>query len=177
MENYSARILCLILITCAAVPSLATVYTVGDSGGWALGVDYSSWTSGKTFNVGDSLVFNYQSSHTVDEVTANDYSTCTVGSAISTDNSGSTTIPLKTPGPHYFICGVIGHCGGGMKLSVTVTGGVAGNGSTTTPPSTITPPSGTATTSSTLPSSSGTLSPFVALFFTLMAVIFKLFLS
>jgi hypothetical protein len=37
------------------VPSLATVHTIGDSGGWTLGVDYSTWTSGKTFVVGDSL--------------------------------------------------------------------------------------------------------------------------
>jgi hypothetical protein len=37
------------------VPSLATVYTVGDSSGWTIGTDYSTWTSGKTFAVGDSL--------------------------------------------------------------------------------------------------------------------------
>lgn len=38
-----------------AVPTLATVYTVGDTSGWAIGDDYSSWASDKTFAVGDSL--------------------------------------------------------------------------------------------------------------------------
>ena len=34
---------------------LATDYTVGDSAQWNLGVNYKSWTSGKTFVVGDKL--------------------------------------------------------------------------------------------------------------------------
>ncbi|MBA0837130.1 hypothetical protein Goarm_009310 [Gossypium armourianum] len=37
------------------VPSLAKVYTVGDTPGWTTGVDYSTWTKDKTFKVGDSL--------------------------------------------------------------------------------------------------------------------------
>jgi hypothetical protein len=37
------------------VPILAKDHTVGDSSGWAIGMDYSTWTSGKTFSVGDSL--------------------------------------------------------------------------------------------------------------------------
>ncbi|XP_027094225.1 blue copper protein-like [Coffea eugenioides] len=192
MAKQSSGILCLILIAFAAVPSWATDYTVGDTSGWALGIDYTSWTGGKTFKVGDNLVFNYATSHTVDEVTQSDYGTCAVGNAISTDNTGATTIPLKTPGTHYFICGVVGHCGGGMKLSVTVTGGgptaspPAGSGTTTSPSSgttttpatattTLTPPSSTTTT--TQPSSSAALTPFGALFFTLVALISKLVMS
>ncbi|KAK3030185.1 hypothetical protein RJ639_039662, partial [Escallonia herrerae] len=185
MANSGAVFLCLIFTLCAAVPSLATVYTVGDSAGWALSVDYTTWTSGKTFSVGDSLVFNYGSSHTVDEVSASDYSSCTVGNSISTDNTGSTTIPLKTAGTHYFICGVIGHCGGGMKLSVPVTAAATSpSGSSTTPPSsttspappstTTTPPSGTTAPQS---SSSGTLSPFLAALFACVAFLFKLVIS
>lgn len=38
-----------------AMPTLATVYTVGDTSGWAIGADYGTWTSDKTFAVGDSL--------------------------------------------------------------------------------------------------------------------------
>jgi len=37
------------------LPTLATVHTVGDSSGWAIGADYSSWTGDKTFAVGDTL--------------------------------------------------------------------------------------------------------------------------
>ncbi|KAM7520805.1 hypothetical protein LguiB_019767 [Lonicera macranthoides] len=183
MGNYGAGMVCLMVMLCFAVPCLATVYTVGDSAGWTLGVDYTTWASGKTFNVGDSLVFNYGSSHNVDEVSESDYSGCTVGNSITTDSSGATTIPLKTAGTHHFICGVVGHCSGGMKLAVTVAGGstTAPAGSTppslTGPPTTTTtttspaPPTTTTTPSGTVPESSSalTLSPFVAVWVALFS--------
>lgn len=123
-------------------------------------------------------VFNYGSGHTVDEVSGSDYKTCTTGNSITSDSSGATTIPLKTAGTHYFICGVVGHCGMGMKLSVTV-----GSGSTTTapaskgastPPSTdgsnstvgtpaVTTPTSTSTSTSTGLATSLSNSPIVAL--------------
>ncbi|KAG8632882.1 blue copper protein [Manihot esculenta] len=175
------------------VPSLATVYTVGDSTGWTMGNDYSTWTSGKTFTVGDSLVFNYGGGHTVDEVSASDYNTCTVGNAITSDSSGATTVALKTAGTHYFICGVIGHCGSGMKIAVTAQ--AASSSGTTTPSGTATPTSGSGTPSDTpattspsgtntsiykpssnnIPeSASSTLSPFVAVMATCVALFFMM---
>lgn len=130
-------------------------------------------------------MFNYASGHTVDEVSSSDYSSCTVGNSITTDSSGATTIPLKTAGTHYFICGIIGHCGGGMKLAVTVVAG----GATTPTPAGISPPTGTggatslpppATSSGRFPdsSTSESLSPFVAAFFcTCVALVYKLIVS
>uniref|UniRef100_A0A803LUT3 Phytocyanin domain-containing protein n=1 Tax=Chenopodium quinoa TaxID=63459 RepID=A0A803LUT3_CHEQI len=44
-----------LVVLCLAVRSLATVYTVGDSSGWTIGVDYGTWAASKTFVVGDSL--------------------------------------------------------------------------------------------------------------------------
>lgn len=46
-----------VLVALVAVPetALGATYTVGDSSGWTQGVDYSTWTSGKTFTVGDTL--------------------------------------------------------------------------------------------------------------------------
>lgn len=44
-----------LVVICLAVRSLATVYTVGDTSGWAIGVDYGTWTASKKFVVGDSL--------------------------------------------------------------------------------------------------------------------------
>ncbi|XP_023523045.1 blue copper protein-like, partial [Cucurbita pepo subsp. pepo] len=86
--------------------------------------------------------FNYAGGHTVDEVSASDYKACSAGSSITSDSSGSTTITLKTAGTHYFICSSMGHCDGGMKLSVTVaaaggssTSPSSGGGSSTTPTS------------------------------------------
>ncbi|KAJ6337589.1 hypothetical protein OIU76_007297 [Salix suchowensis] len=117
---HSRSVFCVILVVlCTVVPILGKGHTVGDSSGWAIG------------------------GHTVDEVSASDYSTCTTGNAITSDSSGATTVALKTAGTHYFICGVPGHCGGGMKLAVTV----AAAGSSTTPSSSETPSSGGTTTS------------------------------
>lgn len=56
MASTGFRILCLMAVLCVVMPiSSATVYTVGDTAGWSLGVDYSTWISDKTFVVGDSL--------------------------------------------------------------------------------------------------------------------------
>ncbi|XP_058087468.1 blue copper protein-like [Magnolia sinica] len=149
-----------ILVLCCVVSSSATVYTVGDATGWASGVDYSTWTSGKTFSTGDSLVFNYGGGlHTVDEVSASDYKSCTTGNSITTDSSGTTTIALKKTGTRYFICGVPGHCGQGMKLSVTVS---AATGSSDTPTAPTTSPGttspGTTTPATTTTTPTGTTS-------------------
>ncbi|KAI9106444.1 hypothetical protein K1719_021972 [Acacia pycnantha] len=159
---------CVLLAINMAVPALAKVYTVGDSSGWAIGADYGTWASGKTFQVGDSLVFNYGAGHTVDEVKESDYKSCTTGNSISTDSSGATTITLKTAGTHYFICAVPGHCSGGMKLSVDVKAGKA-SAPSTTPSSGKGSPAGDTPTTTTTPStahstsSAAGLSPVVAM--------------
>ncbi|KAG1366553.1 blue copper protein, partial [Cocos nucifera] len=147
----------LIVISCVTWGS-ATDYTVGDTSGWTSGVDYSTWTSGKSFAVGDSLVFNYASgAHTVTEVSSSDYDSCSSSNAISNDSNGPTTIQLKTPGTHYYICTIPGHCSGGMKLAVTV--GSSASGSPATP--TRTPP--TTTTTGTRYSGAGGLAPASAM--------------
>ncbi|AES73093.1 blue copper protein [Medicago truncatula] len=120
-----AMVLCFFLAINMALPTLATFYTVGDSLGWQIGVEYSKWTSEKTFVVGDSLVFLYGAIHTVDEVAASDYISCTTGNPISSDNSGETTIALKTAGTHYFISATFGDCSSGMRLAVKVEAGSA----------------------------------------------------
>ncbi|KAK4352369.1 hypothetical protein RND71_027887 [Anisodus tanguticus] len=184
MGIFGSEIFISFLFMCCVVPNLATVHTVGDSAGWALSVNYGTWAKGKTFNVGDSLVFNYPSGHTVDEVSSSDYESCTTGNSITSDSSGATTIPLKTAGTHYFICGVMGHCSGGMKLPVTVAaagGGGSGGGSTTTPSSgtgsgtttsTTTPKPDTTTTTS-HPSAAVSLSPFIPLLISGVVAIFS----
>ncbi|KAI3460055.1 hypothetical protein Pfo_016718 [Paulownia fortunei] len=189
-----ASLMMVLMMICSSIPAVpAAVYTVGESSGWSMGGDYGSWASDKTFTVGDTLVFNYSPGHTVDEVSASDYKTCTTGNAIASDSSGATSITLKTAGPHYYICGVPGHCGSGMKLAVTVAAATSGGGSSggsssgtstspsiTTPGTTtspVTPTSVTTPTAGTLthPSSSSASSPSVAAFFTFFIVVFKCF--
>lgn len=121
-------------------------------------------------------MFNYGSSHTLDEVSSSDYGPCTVGNSIASYISGPTSITLNTTGTHYFICGVVGHCSGGMKMSVAVTnGGGGGSGVTPTPSGTAnptpTPPKGNNTGS--IPATSANISPVVALVFSLVALAFK----
>ncbi|GAV59129.1 Cu_bind_like domain-containing protein [Cephalotus follicularis] len=128
-----------LLILLLASPAVHAVqYTVGDSAGWTQ-MSYNSWLSGKTFTVGDSLVFNYDSStHKVDQVSQSDYNNCASSNAINSYSDGSTTISLDKAGSMYFICPTIGHCAGGMKLAVNVLA------STTTPSGT--PPTTTSGT-------------------------------
>lgn len=46
----------LFLLLLAAVPAVfAVTFQVGDNAGWASGVNYTTWVSGKTFRVGDTL--------------------------------------------------------------------------------------------------------------------------
>ncbi|KAG4954801.1 hypothetical protein AAZX31_14G164100 [Glycine max] len=120
MASSVALVLGLCLALNMVLPTRAATHTVGDTSGWALGADYSTWASGLKLKVGDSLVFNYGAGHTVDEVKESDYKSCTTGNSLSTDSSGTTTITLKTAGTHYFICASPGHCDGGMKLAVKV---------------------------------------------------------
>jgi len=55
MASSTALVLGSLIAVTMVLPTLATLHTVGDSSGWAIGADYSSWTSGKTFAVGDTL--------------------------------------------------------------------------------------------------------------------------
>ncbi|KFK41656.1 hypothetical protein AALP_AA2G155800 [Arabis alpina] len=123
MTNLSTLVGCLLIINV-----FAPAYSATHSVEWSLGKDYTSLATGKPYAVGDTMVFNYGAGHTVDEVSESDYKSCTVGNAISSDSSGTTSIALKTSGPHYFICGIPGHCDGGMKLSVTVAAASSGGG-------------------------------------------------
>jgi hypothetical protein len=120
-------------------------------------------------------VFNYaKGMHTVAEVSAAEYMACTATKPLGSDSSGATTVPLKTPGSHYFICSIPGHCSAGMKLSVTVGGSSTpapvtpttptGSSPNTNPPYTTTPATGTPTTNppyTTTPTTPG-MTPFTS---------------
>ncbi|XP_020148025.1 mavicyanin [Aegilops tauschii subsp. strangulata] len=132
MASSSAALLAVLVVVSCAGMAAATSYTVGDTKGWVTGVDYSGWTSGKSFAVGDTLVFSYASKvHTVTEVSQGGYTSCSGSNALANDDSGATTVTLATPGTHYYICNIPGHCASGMKLAVTVAGGGSSPGGST----------------------------------------------
>lgn len=95
-------------------------------------------------------MFNYAKGlHTVVEVSAADYMACTAVNAMGSDSSGATTVALKTPGTHYFVCSITGHCGAGMKLAVTVGGSSSPASPTPTTPRTSPTPTTPYTTPTT----------------------------
>ena len=88
-------------------------------------------------------MFNYAKGlHTVVEVSAGEYMACTAANPLGSesDSSGATTVALKAPGTHYYVCSIAGHCGAGMKLAVAVTvGGSNSNSPGATPDDPTTP--------------------------------------
>ncbi|XP_039814769.1 uclacyanin 1-like [Panicum virgatum] len=117
----------LLVLTVAVAAVLGTAhgasYTVGaPAGSWDLRTNYTSWASGINFRAGDQLVFKYSpAAHDVLEVSKADHDSCTASRPLATFTTGDDTVPLPAGGvTRYFICGVPGHCAGGMKLAVRV---------------------------------------------------------
>ncbi|WOL07158.1 hypothetical protein Cni_G15896 [Canna indica] len=115
-------ILCAILglVLAGSTVTSATIFNVGDSAGWDISADLTSWVATKTFYVGDALLFQYSRYHSVDEVDKAGYDSCNVTAPLLTGSNGNTTVPLAAPGDRYFVCGTQLHCLGGMKLRVSV---------------------------------------------------------
>ncbi|KAG8381063.1 hypothetical protein BUALT_Bualt06G0083000 [Buddleja alternifolia] len=111
-----------ILLFFYALTCSATVYTVGDNSGWDISTDLDSWSRGKTFSVGDTLLFQYSQYHSVSELTKENYKGCNMTNALQSSSNGNTSFALSSPGDRYFACGNRLHCLGGMKLHVNVVG-------------------------------------------------------
>ncbi|CAI9761422.1 unnamed protein product [Fraxinus pennsylvanica] len=102
---------------------LGSVYKVGDSAGWTIigNVDYNTWASSKTFQIGDTLIFNYDAKfHNVLQVTLPDFHSCNSSSPMATYSTGNDSITITSPGHYYYTCGFVGHCEAGQKLDIRV---------------------------------------------------------
>ncbi|RZC88457.1 hypothetical protein C5167_016257 [Papaver somniferum] len=77
-----------------------------------MNVNYDSWVSGKTFTVGDSLVFNYGAMHTVDELRNRQLHYLRQQWSLHNKSHDIWNALL-----HLWSNG---HCDGGMKLAVIV---------------------------------------------------------
>ncbi|KAI3975168.1 hypothetical protein MKX01_020569 [Papaver californicum] len=140
------------VLSCFVYASSATDYTVGGESGWALDSDVQTWSSSRTFSVGDTLVFVYKPVHNVLEVNEFAYNACSLDNPISVTDGMNTTVTLDTLGTRYFICGTQGHCSSGLKVKIVVNStdsSGSGDSSNTdgrhpprrTPPSVRSPPS------------------------------------
>lgn len=65
-------------------------------------------------------MFNYDTTHKVDEVNANDYASCSSSNVLKSHGGTTVTIDLSKAQSYYFICPTAGHCSNGMKLQVDV---------------------------------------------------------
>ncbi|KAH0762831.1 hypothetical protein KY290_018904 [Solanum tuberosum] len=103
-----------------------TVHVVGDNMGWIVPsngeVAYTNWAAGKTFRVGDTLVFNFTTGrHDVLQVEETSFDGCNSQNAIGTAiMTGPANITINSTDDHYFICTFGTHCLGGQKLEISV---------------------------------------------------------
>ncbi|GKD15771.1 cucumber peeling cupredoxin-like protein, partial [Tanacetum coccineum] len=100
-------------------------HVVGDALGWTIPLNgeatYTTWASQQTFNVGDTLLFNFPTGfHTVAEISQAAYGPCSSINTLSFNPIGPATVTLTRPGAHYFICTIISHCQIGQKLTINV---------------------------------------------------------
>ncbi|XP_055808298.1 blue copper protein-like [Solanum dulcamara] len=103
----------------------ATEYWVGGEKGWTIDADYQAWAKGKTFEVGDTLVFKYtKGHHNVFKVNQTSFQNCIAPPPSEGLTTGHDVITLTTPGKKWYICGFPTHCSDhNQKLVITVEGG------------------------------------------------------
>jgi len=137
-------------------------YTVGDSLGWydnimKSSVDYAKWAAGKNFSLGDFLIFNTDTNHSVVQTfNQTTYKTCDLLDASDDDyiewstsepsaNAEPTTVPvpLLKEGINYFFSGDYDgwQCSkGGQKFEINVTHGQGLPPALLVPPAAPSPP-------------------------------------
>jgi hypothetical protein len=148
------------LLTLAVMAVLSTAsaatYNVGEPAGeWGFGINYNNWASSKKFLTSDNIVFKYSPQlHNVLEVSKADYDSCSAASPITTLKTGNDDVALSAVGTRYFICGIPGHCGNGMKVTIDIES--ASSPSSPTSPSSPAPASGPSGSNSPLPPSPST---------------------
>ncbi|KAL5697290.1 hypothetical protein ACHQM5_030843 [Ranunculus cassubicifolius] len=99
----------------------AVTHDVGDQDGWTEFPNFDTWAEGRTFHVGDRLLFNYVPElHNVIQVDENGYNECRSDPNMGLLQTGNDYIDLTTVGTFWYICSIDQHCGNGQKLSVTV---------------------------------------------------------
>ncbi|KAF3585408.1 hypothetical protein F2Q69_00031326 [Brassica cretica] len=129
-------------LTSLMLKSEGANHTVGDSSGWELLTNYTNWTQGREFHVGDvleamivvsnsilakichssSTVFNYnKDQHNVMQVNSTAYADCGRDNYISLFTNGNDSIIISEVGEHCFICAMYDHCENGQKLSINAT--------------------------------------------------------
>ncbi|KAM1149583.1 hypothetical protein ACFX15_029647 [Malus domestica] len=115
-------------------------YTVGDSSGWYAAVNYQKWADAKTFSLGDFLIFNTDTNHSVVQTyNLTTYKLCDYNDALENDtmqwsaadpsnmaiHDVSVAVPLVREGMNYFFSGDYDgeQCKNGQHFKITVSHG------------------------------------------------------
>ncbi|KAI3898112.1 hypothetical protein MKX03_021711 [Papaver bracteatum] len=122
MNTYLSILLHLLLVSAALLlGASAETYTVGEIDGWNSYSNYTDWAQGKTFHLGDDLVFNYEGGqHNVIQVNATAYDKCLKEPNLGESRNGNDTVALAKVGRIWFVCGMADHCEFGQKFSIEV---------------------------------------------------------
>ncbi|XVF27990.1 hypothetical protein REPUB_Repub14bG0157200 [Reevesia pubescens] len=97
-------------------------HVVGGDRGWDPSSDVASWSSGRSFRVGDKIWFAYSASEgrIVELKSKDEYESCDVSNPIRMYTDGLDGIPLDGEGTRYFVSSRTESCKNGLKLHVEV---------------------------------------------------------
>ncbi|KAI9161677.1 hypothetical protein LWI28_019640 [Acer negundo] len=110
----------------------ATQYTVGDGFGWAVPPNnssnfYDDWASNKTFQIGDSVLFNWTGTHTATRVPKEYYDNCTKSGLDFT--TPWLLFTFSENGTQYYLCSISTHGEQGQKVKFVIGDGIFDTGS------------------------------------------------
>ncbi|KAK9910769.1 hypothetical protein M0R45_034715 [Rubus argutus] len=123
----------------APTPRGPVTYIVGDKLGWFVPGQYaySAWAYGKTFIVGDTLVFNFvNGTQDVAVVTKAAFDNCNTNSTVAVFTNSPVNIILNTTGELYFTSTYDRHCELGQQLAINVTAKSTGTATSLSSPTT-----------------------------------------
>ncbi|KAG7984453.1 hypothetical protein I3843_04G161700 [Carya illinoinensis] len=115
---------CLIVVVALVKTANADTYSVGDELEWNIpplgSIAYETWAREKVFEVGDNIVFNWNGTHDVAEVTKENYDSCNDTGTIDLRQTSPANFTLSSNSTRYFICTISNHCELGQKVTVRI---------------------------------------------------------
>ncbi|XP_022714442.1 mavicyanin-like isoform X2 [Durio zibethinus] len=97
-------------------------HVVGGDRGWDPSSGVASWSSDRSFRVGDKIWFAYSAAQEsiVELKSRDEYESCDVSNPIRMYTDGLDGIPLDVEGMRYFVSGKPENCKNGLKLHMEV---------------------------------------------------------
>ncbi|CAK7345102.1 unnamed protein product [Dovyalis caffra] len=122
MAVIQKMLLGLVLVSVSLGVGAEVHHIVGGERGWDPYADIGSWSSGRTFRVGDKIWFTHHAAQgkIAEVVTKEEYLTCNVSNPIRMYTDDIDGISLDEEGIRYFTSSHSKKCKNGLKLHVEV---------------------------------------------------------